>query len=450
MNQEEKQVFFKENKQQIEQKLSNARTKIMVDSQTVFMSNIILTAPMEVSFDLDIPTMGTNGLKILYDPEFVFGLDYKELIFVIVHEGMHNLFLHTDTTRHKMVVDNNDEFNQMIFNISGDIIINSFLTVHKIGKCPKGAVESNSNGNVEIEINGMKFTFKEAYKLTLDEIYREIISKVPRQPKGSGKGNGNEYKKGQMPTGDDCIGGERLEVKQNGKLKAALDKINKATEEEVKEIENAIRQQWVKNKQQGIGSQWLNEKMDEMLKPIVNWKNELRAFISPEITEYESYHRRNRRLVCYEKSHGLIFPGEVKNGATVIVNFDTSGSISQTEMNYFLGELHHMFKSFPKGALKVKIMLSTDEVYYFEDLPNFLDAKNLKIKSGGTCHLEVFEKANKDKINALICFTDNETRYPEQRPRKVKKALIISTTKKKAPKHIGRTINVDLNKLMGL
>jgi len=448
---EEKIKFYKEHRTEIDKKISNSRTKIMVDTQTVFMSDIILSAPMEMSPDLEMPTMGTDGLKIVYDPEFVVGLDYKELIFVICHEGAHNFFFHTDPTRHKMVVDNNDEFNHMIFNIAGDIIINSFLTVSRIGKCPEQAIKSDNYGKVKITLNKKDFEFEEAFKLSLDAVYRKLISEVPRIPLnskgGSGDGKSKKLEKGQTPTGDDDINGERLEVSQDGKNKTVIDYINKASPEQVKEIESAVRQQWVKNKQQGIGSKWLNDMLDDMLKPIVNWKNELRAFVIPEIVTYESYATRDRRRAVFEDSHGLIFPGAQKEGVEVIVNFDTSGSISKKELDYFVGELNHMFKSFPKDVLKVKVMLSTDQVYYFEDIKDIKDAKKLKIQSGGTCHLEVFEKASRDKIQALICFTDSYTTYPKIKPKGIKKVLVISTTKEKAPKHIGRTIHVDLNKL---
>ena len=71
----------------------------------------------------DIETAGTDGEKVLYNPEFVENLTEKEQVFLFAHELCHVAFEHVYRSEGK---------DKLLWNIATDAVINALLQQDKL------------------------------------------------------------------------------------------------------------------------------------------------------------------------------------------------------------------------------------------------------------------------------------------------------------------------------
>lgn len=111
-------------------KLSSALTRLAFDQP--FFGTLLAMTPLIAQ--PAVPTLATNGVKILYNPGFLEGLTGEEVVSVLAHELLHICYLHCDTTRrggrhsHK-------------WNVACDFAINQELAQWGFS-LPKGALRS--------------------------------------------------------------------------------------------------------------------------------------------------------------------------------------------------------------------------------------------------------------------------------------------------------------------
>ena len=65
-----------------------------INTNMVFFSNLLFKLKIKQTNDPACKTMWTDGKSIGYNKDFVNKLDVKEVVFVIIHEIMHNAQLH--------------------------------------------------------------------------------------------------------------------------------------------------------------------------------------------------------------------------------------------------------------------------------------------------------------------------------------------------------------------
>lgn len=147
--------------------------------------------------------------------------------------------------------------------------------------------------------------------------------------------------------------------------------------------------------------------VSDLNKSLVNWREQLRNFVSRNIeTNIESSRKkRNRR-------YGILFPGDVKVETLHIgVAIDTSGSISDKSLKQFLSEINSIAK-----YAKVTVVEADSEVKNsYEYKPN----KAYKITGrGGTAYQPAFTYfSDNTEIDALIYFGDMDTSDAVTKPK---------------------------------
>jgi predicted metal-dependent peptidase len=138
-------------------------------------------------------------------------------------------------------------------------------------------------------------------------------------------------------------------------------------------------------------------------KPVVNWKREVRYFINQIIMmgRKSTRMRPNRRF-------GYKDPGSKRDYVSkILVAFDTSGSVSDTELQYFAQELNGMIQH-----VKVDFVQFDHEIKG-EPEPFEKKARNIKIYGrGGTAFEPVVKMADDRKYDGLIIFTDCCAPFP--------------------------------------
>lgn len=410
----------------MDEKFMNSLTRVKVDimtsTATAFMSSEIFFK-MPITIDDTIPSAATDGTNIIINTKWWTPLSVEEQVRVLCHECGHRWFNH-HTRANKRV-------SQELNNIAMDIVIESLLVVSNIGKSIKGTIGEliNHDGDFSGNINGKIISIEKAHTYTYEQVLDMLLKHIKENPSKSKNANSVYNKEGFEITD------------KNGNKKTQVDEFQdgKISDEEGKEIEEGMRRAIVEHKEKGTLNGTIAELLSDYFKPKINWKQFIRDAVSPEVKSYQTYSRINRR------ANGRMLPGVIKEGVDIVYAMDTSGSMGENELKVAYGELQNLFKSMEAGSINATIMLHTTDVYAEHKLKNDAKVPAFKIISGGTSHIDVFEKAEKMKAKVLICFTDGYTDFPSKT--NIQKVLWIVTDKKglqSIPSNLGKKLYVSM------
>ena len=380
--------FYEKNKDRLEKDKTKMRVAIMTNRKTVFMSNVSLSTPTSFDMNPEMTTACTDGKEIRLNPEFFDKLTPYEKIYLFAHEIMHKIFMHPD--RGAKLLKLYPGMLELV-QISCDIITNGTLNVAGIGSFIKGGIKVDSSGKCELNINNKNVCLEETHKMSMEEVFRELYKNIDK---------------------DDNNGDGGIEITQDGKSVGSIDqhKFNSLTPEEKKEMEREISRQITASKMRGTLPGWLQEVFEGMLRVNIDLKSELKEMIEPYLKSSQTYSRTNRR----SQAIGVTMPGRYKEGLKMFISFDTSGSMGEKELKAGLGTLDSIFSQFEPGSVRANVMLHTTEVYkIYEEIESLNDLNNFKIQSGGTSHVDVFNKAEDMDAEILICYTDGFTELKE-------------------------------------
>lgn len=183
--------------------------------------------------------------------------------------------------------------------------------------------------------------------------------------------------------------------------------------------------------------------LDQMLEPKVNWVDRLHRFITHDMPFDYTWRRPNRRYV----NEGLYMPSTIKMRIGKIVVFiDTSGSVSDGELQQFLGELSSISSLVqPEKIIVVPIDCQVHEAGIVEYGPGETITSLRTDGRGGTSFVPAFEwlKAKTEiEPTHVIYMTDMEGQFPaEEYP---VPTLWVATTKHKAP--WGETVHIEVGR----
>lgn len=293
---------------------------------------------MEAHPDSDIKTMATDGKSIAYSAKFVHELDEAEVIFVIIHEIMHNANFHFSRMKGK---------DPQIWNCAADYAIN-------------------------LQIDDMRKDLNTPYikppkKILLDEkwrgmdaemIYDELTKnqKQQKQQQGQGqpgqgqpgKGQPGQGQPGQGQAGGTPEGDIRKPGSLDGKGTTVYEGNKDISESETgEELEKAWTN--VRNnaaaKNAGTGSASLDRWLRKLNKPRINWRAELKKFVAQVYDELD-YAYSNKRFIWQD----MHLPGpqlaDKSSYQNVVIAIDTSGSIGDDTLAKFATEMLKLFKQY--------------------------------------------------------------------------------------------------------
>ena len=313
-----------------------------------------------------LPTLAVGvirrvDLALYYNPDFIEKLSPIELRSVLKHEALHVLLHHLTRAKHFA-------YNPRGYNIAADCAINCHIE-----GLPDGALYPRQFG---LEDNQSS------------EWYYEKLKKECEN-------EGKDF--------DDLVEGKGDTVDDHSMWDEFDDDI---VEEKIRNIaEKAIKEQEKKGWGNIAGN--LAAQIIAANKPIVNWKKEVRWFINKLVLMGRKHTRMrpNRR-------YGITSPGTKRNYTSkLLVAFDTSGSVSDTQLEYFATELNGMI-----DHVKVDF-IQFDTQIYGDPEPFGKKARKIDIKGrGGTCFAPVIELADELRYDGLVVFTDGYAPFPD-RPR---------------------------------
>lgn len=332
----------------VERRISKARTSLILKKP--FFGSIALNLRFRESDE--VPTIGTDGVSVIYNPKFVKTVSSEELVGLIAHEILHVVCMHPFRLKGRHLLK---------WNVAGDFVIN--LVLKEDGFIlPKG-------GCFDKEFEGMN----------TDEVYNKLppVTKVKcckgLRPYSGGKDGDSEDIEGAL-----SIAAQEAKV--------------------------LIAQAAMVARQIGNLPEYLERLVGEVLEPKVKWQDKLRLFLERSTRNDYSWTRPNRRYLQQGFYLPSLYSQEIE---TLVVMIDTSGSISQDELTRFASELSEILTVLNIGTvhvLYVDTRVARVEEFTRDDLPLNLKAHG----GGGTDFRPGFEWVDENGITpaCLIYMTD--------------------------------------------
>jgi len=313
--------------------------------------------------------MGTDGRKLFYNPAAVEKMPQPEVIGVVMHEVLHCAFQHMFRRRHRK----HEKWNR-----AGDYVINGIILKERFS-LPESRLHN-------VKYDGMSA--------------EEVYEKLPNQPPNTGKSANGAWDFGSSldPT---------LPDPQTGETQSAS-----AVQSSAKDWEIATKQAAHLAKQQGTLPGYLKTFIDELLQPQIPWREQLWRFFNQRKPDRITWNKPNRRLI----GSGIYMPARrFTPTGDIVIAVDTSGSVSDNELQHFASEIQEIHKALQPNRLYVADVDTEiqDRVkeYTKYDTPIF-EYKG----RGGTSFEPVFRwvEENQIQLDALVYLTDGYAPWPKE------------------------------------
>lgn len=302
-----------------EQRLEKAIYKLMSSRKFCLFGGLVMIGSIEVVDDH--PTAYTDGVNIKFGREFVQMLNDKQLLFVLLHELLHMAFRHTIVWR-DLYLRNPD-----VANMACDFVIN-LMIVDMDSNFTEVEFPTDENGEqmgcLDEQYRGMDA------KQVFNKIYKD--NDLEGWPIG-GDGGGDGIPK------DRNIPNNIREMLKKQFDEHGWDEAKSLTEQQKSDLETKIDQALRQGAQlAGKMSGDVPRGIVELLEPKVRWEEVLRDFVKVTCKGHDdsTFKRFHRRFIGVD----IFLPTTIsKKIGKVLVGTDTSGSIGDTLLGRFMGEL---------------------------------------------------------------------------------------------------------------
>ena len=390
----EERSFTKEQLELIEKRLVKARTQLMLDKP--FLGNLVLRLPLKAAGSW-CKTSATDAKSFYYNPEFIERLDSHQIKFVLIHEALHCALTHFARRGNRK---------KHTWDLACDFAINPLL------------VKEGFHPPLDVPI------FRQYEGMIAEEIYPMIDDNLDQEPMDQ-----HLYDDQNNEDSKDSDGGMREDnLTQQDKNQSGESKNNQSTSSLAQrpqslnpdEIEK-LATQWQKNlassaqlaQEAGKLDGEFAKLIDFFLQPRVSWQSLLSTFMSRLARDDFSYSRPSRR------PGNAILPTLRSHQIDIAVAIDTSGSISQQEIDEFVSEINAI-----KSTIRSSITLIACDDKIFPSSPwryESWEEINFPASLGGgkgTNFCPVFELLNSldNPCDVLVYFTDAKGLFPEEIP----------------------------------
>lgn len=386
----------------VQQRLAKARASLILGEP--FFGTIALK--LALVEDRSRPTIAVNGKQMRYNPEFIETLSDAELRTVLAHEVLHLCCNHHTRRRGR---------DAKTWNRAGDMAINPILEEAGFTMPAHALIDD---------------AFKDK---AAEQIYDLIYVEPPPGPGGGGSGEGGESGEGsdsgnngsgkqpEQPQGGQQPGEQQHEDPGGmGEVEdAPSDVAEQPTEAEIAEAERemriAVAQAAQAAKSAGDLPVGLQRLVEALVAPKANWRELLRDFVSATLKNDYTWFPPNRRHV----HRGMYLPSmKSDNVGPIVIGVDTSGSVSERELQQFAAEVQDIVNTVQPEACYVVYCDSAVEHYEVFEHGDEITTLNAK-GGGGTAFTPVFRWVEQQGIEplCLIYLTDLMShRYPETAP----------------------------------
>jgi predicted metal-dependent peptidase len=363
---------------EVREMLITARVGLLLKAS--FFGNLATRLKL-VNADEWCSTAATDGRNFYYNSRFIKMLRPKEIEFLFGHEVLHCVYDHFGRR---------GERDHQLFNIANDYCVNADLIKHRVGEkittvpCLHNPKYDGMSSEEIYDI-----LYEKAEKLDIGKLLDQMIDEHldgEGDEEQDGDGDGNE-KEGK--------GRPKLTAEERQQIK---DEIKEAMLAAAATVDGA-----------GNLPAGVKRLIQELTEPQMNWRELLRMQLESTIKSDYTWMRASRKGWHMD----AVMPGmKVDPMIDIAVALDASGSISETMLKDFLGEIQGIMDSFP--AYKIHVFTFDTEAYSPAqyDSDNLDDICDYEVKGGGgTDFTAIFDYLKKEEIEPkrLVVFTDG---YP--------------------------------------
>ena len=367
-----------------------------------------------------IQTMGVSCNEMLYNKEFIEGLEFEEMMFINLHEIAHVALMHVSRRKNR---------DSELWNIACDLYVNRLLS-EEFDIRPG---ETSADGIVTFPKQGLYCSSLDLDTDYVEDIYDDLYTQASSNGYFSSKlsdildgksfhftwsGNGPKGAANSIFSIDIIPGSFVIDIQDDdGSDQLSKDNANRRV------LQDARTRLEMGNRSIGDHPGLLKFKVDELLKSHLDWRKLLRKYCINATRSDTSFSRPDKRM--YYQS--AIYPGQAMDGLAelmgVKVCFDSSGSISDKDIAYFYGQVNDILKQF---KLKAELIYWDTEIASRGNFSDFKEMMNIRAAGrGGTspeCLFEYFDsKACKVKPIVTLVFTDGYIGGDLARPKWKKK-----------------------------
>lgn len=356
-------------------KIDIARVKLQ--QQNPFFSYLVKTTPL-IKCD-NIPTLATDGERIFYNNSFLNSLDTDTSVFALCHEIWHIISEHVQSREWR-----DPELWQYVVDVS----------------------TNNALFNCQFKIWEQAILNHDYNGWSVYKIY-EDLEKQQKENKRVGKKDG--------------FGNDLVPTAQGTKFK----ELSKKIKEQIAVAATIAKMAG----QLPIG---LEQFIDDVLVPKVNWKDLLYKYLLETTKSRQTWNIPNRRY------SDVILPSvQNKDVGELVIIGDTSGSMIQAlnECGSLIKDVARQLK--PK---RIRVIWADNTDCAGEQVFEIGQAIEFKpVGGGGTDMRKPLKYIEKYKPLACVLFTDCSTPWPDNTPYPL---IVCSTTNQVAP--IGKTVHAKI------
>ncbi|TNG00689.1 MAG: hypothetical protein EP297_03375 [Gammaproteobacteria bacterium] len=402
----------------IETKLSAARTRLILDKP--FLGALVLRLPVIEAGDW-CKTTATDAKTFYYNKEYIEALTLDQTQFILAHEALHCALLHFARRQHR---------EKHKWDLACDFAINPLLI--------SDGLKPPANALIMKEYEGM--TAEEIYPLIDDQLDQEPMDQHLFDPdddsdsdgKDSGDHSGLDEKKyrDQQSSSDSGSDQQRSgstagegsgEQSQDNDSSSGQGKLQPLPLNENEKAQLSV--QWQQRlagaaqtaMQAGKLGGSIARMVDHLLQPQLPWRMLLARYMTSIARDDYNFMRPSTR----RESSGAVFPSLRSSQIDLLVLIDTSGSITDSEIDEFISEVNAI-----KGQIRARITLhacdseiSAEGPWTYEAWEEIELPENIH-GGGGTDFCPAFDwiSTRDRQPDLVVYFTDAQGRFPDREP----------------------------------
>ncbi len=368
------------------EKIQKAKARLMLDHP--YFGTVASSLKLEKNNE--ILTFSSNGEIMRYNSEYLDRLSVTEVEFVMANGAMHAVLQHQDRTAGRT---------KWLWQTATDYVVNGMLV--------KNGMQPPVYANYEPKFEGMYA--EEVYEMLRAEMMdsQESMAQEEQQVTDTDDTTAESLhmQKEWTPTSDTDNKGQDNTSNEKQESNSTPD-----LEELSEELREHFEQIFQKNKRQGTLPKDLKFLVPEYFSHTIDWREFLYGYIASHAKSTYSFTPPNMKYLY----RGIYLPSLSSDLLRIIVAIDTSGSVDETLLGTFLGEVSSMMQQYPNYEID---LITADAKIQSHKV--FLPGEALEYEvggGGGTDFRPVFEFIDQE-INyptLLLYFTDGEGTFPNE------------------------------------